>query len=94
MNQKIITLLTTCLFFYVGFCQTNQSDKIFDGKLPAKKLIQLGWEQPSPQVLKKNYQMMEANTPFDGLVIGLRDTVNGFPITDAAVFSGTVIKKE
>jgi hypothetical protein len=94
MNKKIITLLTTSLFFCVGFCQNKNADKVFDGKTPSKKLIQLGWEQPSPQVLQKNYKMMEAATPFDGLVIGLRDTVNGFPINDAAVFSGKAIKKE
>jgi len=74
--------------------QNTSRDNVFPGKLPVKKLIQLGWEQPTPQILRANYQMMEATSPFDGITIGLRDTVNGFVFSDETVFVPKEIRKE
>ncbi|MDO4587928.1 MAG: hypothetical protein Q4C95_11625 [Planctomycetia bacterium] len=38
---------------------------------PRKKLIELGWDIPSTQFLKKNWEEMEATTPFDGVIYHL-----------------------
>jgi len=93
---KVISIFIVFFIFSqtVANSQEKFSNSIFTGKLPAKKIIQLGWEQPSPQILKQNYKMMEATSAFDGVAIGLRDTVNGFAITDGTVFTPVEIKKE
>lgn len=94
--MKKLNLVLVCIMFFssAGIAQLKVEDKVFLGKLPKKKLIQLGWEQPSPQILKQNYQMMEASSQFDGITICLRDTVNGFPVTDGSVFGNKEIRKE
>jgi hypothetical protein len=75
-------------FFFFFSCCFGQEYKC------DKKVIHLGWEQPSPKILKENFQHMELTSPFDGIVIGLRDTVNGHAITDATVFGSVAFKKE
>ena len=98
LRKKLILFICMGgLFTYsinVAKAQHKIEDKVFSGRLPAKKLIQLGWEQPSPQILKQNYKMMEATSPFDGITIGLRDTINGFVISEETVFVAREIKRE
>jgi hypothetical protein len=53
---------------------------------PQKKLIHLGWESPSPKILKANCRMMEASSPFNGIAIVLRDSFQNAIITDGTIF--------
>jgi hypothetical protein len=46
---------------------------------PRKKLIHVGWDTPSTQYVRDNWQKMEATTPFDGTVIDVKaDTTQAF----------------
>lgn len=93
-NKCICFLGIFTLSMNVVFSQNRPQDKVFTGNIPEKKLIQLGWDQPTPQILKKNYQMMEATSPFDGITIGIQDTISGFVISDETVFVAKEIKRE
>ncbi len=59
-----------------------------------KKLIHLGWELTTPQIVKANYKNMEATAPFDGITFILRDTLNDKTvITEGSVFNNILLQR-
>ena len=63
----IVALCMTML--YVGYVSTQANTQA--PKLP-KKLIEYGWDVPTPVFVKENIEQMEKR-PFDGLVIKLKE---------------------
>lgn len=62
--------------------------------LSNKKLIHLGFELTSPQVVKANYKKMELMAPFDGITFILRDTTSdGSLITEGSIFKKKLINR-
>jgi hypothetical protein len=65
-----------------------------NGSLARKKLIHLGWEAPTTQILSKNYQMMEETSLFDGITLIIRDTIEGNLVHEDLFFSTHELKRE
>lgn len=60
-----------------------------------KKMIYIGWDMPTPQMLREKYQMMEEKTPFfDGITTTLAVEADGRMISDESIFVDELIKKE
>jgi hypothetical protein len=49
--------------------RTNASQNTGSAQSARKKLIQLGWDQPTPADLRDLWQRIENTTPFDGITL-------------------------
>lgn len=80
---------------YLGCCMLNCNSLKAQSARPGKKLIHLGWELTSPQVVKANYAKMEATSPFDGITFILRDTLeDGSILTEGSIFTKKLINRK
>ncbi|NLF61460.1 MAG: hypothetical protein GX574_09940 [Lentisphaerae bacterium] len=65
---------------------------------PAKKIIQFGWDNPTPDFLEKNIDLVEAHLPYDGIGIrmlgGTYDLDGAKFSTEGAMFGRTKFKAE
>ena len=65
---------------------------------PAKKIIQFGWDNPTPDFLEKNIDLVEAHLPYDGIGIrmlgGTYDLDGAKFCTEGAMFGRTKFKAE
>lgn len=80
---------------YLGCCLLNCNSLKAQSTRQGKKLIHLGWELTSPQIVKANYVKMEATSPFDGITFILRDTLeDGSVLTEGSIFTKKLINRK
>jgi len=92
VNKKAV--LSGIFLSLVFSCISQTLTQLPNGSPAQKKLIHLGWEAPTTQILSKNYKMMEATSPFDGITLIIRDTIDGNLVHEDLFFSKHEIKRE
>ena len=92
LNKKIV--LSGTFLYLVISCMSQSTANLPNGSLAKKKLIYLGWEAPTTQILSKKFKMMEETSPFDGITLIIRDTIDGNLVHEDLFFSKHEIKRE
>lgn len=65
---------------------TTNADRLQN---PRKKLIQLGWDIPTTDYMRRHWEQMDATEPFDGLIYDLAaTTADGRRVSSQTLFDG------
>lgn len=68
---------------------------VFAQEQPKKKLIELGWDIPTTEYVRNNWQEMEANAPFDGIMYDLvAKSDDGKKVASQSLFTADSWKQE
>ncbi len=86
LDYNLRTLSTLLLAMLAWTLATGPTEAQVIHPLPRKKLIEFGWDMPSPAFLRDNIRTMEKR-PFDGVAIRLPDDAGGGCVFDVVKWS-------